>query len=445
VEEKKKTEVKYMKTIEKLFKLNELNTNVRTEVLAGITTFMTMAYIIFVNPLILSNAGLSIPAVASATCLISALTCILMGICTNYPFALAPGMGLNAFIAFSICKSMNLPWQVGMAIIFIEGSIITILVLTKFRAAVMNAIPLSLKKAISIGIGLFIAFIGLQNAGIVVDNPATLISMGNFNNGQVLLALIGFVVTILFISLRMRGAILLGIVVTAIIGIPMGLTKIPQSIVALPDFSSFGGFAIGLKDMITLPLWLAVFACLVSDFFDTMGTVIGVGEEGGFLKEGKLARLNRVLFVDSLGAMFGGIFGSSSATTYIESATGVASGGRSGLTSITVGLLFLLALFFSPLVSVLPACATAPALILVGYHMMSIAKDIPWNEFDEALPSFMVMLVMPLTFSISHGIGCGFISYVLIKIFKGKFNEIHPLLLIVAILFAISFSPLVPK
>jgi len=197
--------------------------------------------------------------------------------------------------------------------------------------------------------------------------------------------------------------------------------------------------------MITLPLWLAVFACLVSDFFDTMGTVIGVGEEGGFLKEGKLARLNRVLFVDSLGAMFGGIFGSSSATTYIESATGVASGGRSGLTSITVGLLFLLALFFSPLVSVLPACATAPALILVGYHMMSIAKDIPWNEFDEALPSFMVMLVMPLTFSISHGIGCGFISYVLIKIFKGKFNEIHPLLLIVAILFAISFSPLVPK
>lgn len=431
--------------LEKIFKLKELNTNIKTEIIAGLTTFMTMAYIIFVNPAILQEAGLPFHATVAATCAVAALMTILMGVVTNYPFALAPGMGLNAFLTYSVCKGMGLSWQTAMAIIFLEGLIITILVLTKLREAIMKAIPISLKQAIGVGIGLFIAFIGFKEAGLISGNPATLVTMGNISSETTLLSLFGLIVTIILIALRVKGSLLIGIIITTVASIPFGLSKMPSSILCLPSFETFGGFVFGLREAVNIGMWAVIFSFLISDFFDTMGTVIAVGQEGKFLVKGYLPGINKVLLIDSLAAMFGGIFSASSATTYIESAAGVASGGRTGLTSVVVGILFIFALFFSPVVGIVPEPAVAPALIVVGFLMMTVVKEIPWHEFDEAFPAFLIMLLMPLTYSISDGIGWGFIAYVLIKVFKGKFKEIHPLLIVVAILFAISFSPLVPR
>jgi len=375
-------------SIERFFKLKESNTNIQTELIAGLTTFLTMAYIIFVNPLVLQIAGLPVKDTMAATCIVAAITSILMGVFANYPFALAPGMGLNAFLTYSICKNMGLPWEVGMAIVFIEGLIITILVLTKFRKLVMDCIPISLKHAIGIGIGLFIAFIGLKECGFVQSNPATLVSLGDFSSTSTILASVGLIIIIALVSLRVRGAILLGIVITTLICILFNIAPIPDSILAVPSFSTFGKFVFGFREAMKLSMLLTIFAFLLSDFFDTMGTVIAVGNEAGFLKKGELPRLNRVLLVDSLGALLGGVFSSSSATTYIESASGVAAGGRTGLTSVVVGFLFIFSLFFSPIVGIVPIIAVAPALIIVGFLMVAGLKEIHWENLEESFPSF---------------------------------------------------------
>jgi AGZA family xanthine/uracil permease-like MFS transporter len=367
-----------------------------------------------------------------------------MGLFTNYPFALAPGMGLNAFLAFGVVVGMKIPWQVAMGIVFLEGLIILLLVLTNFREMVMDAISINLKRAIGVGIGLFIAFIGLQSSGMVVKNQATLVMFGSFTKPVVVTA-IGLVITAILMSRKVKGAILIGIFSTTVVAIFAGLAKIPESIIAIPQASQFSTIGAAFdpqyfSQILNLTMVTVIFTFLLTDFFDTMGTVVAVGGEAEFLDgEGKIPRIKGVLVVDSLAAMIGGAFGCSSVTTYVESAAGVGEGGRTGLTAIVTGILFLLAVFFWPVVSIVPPAATAPALIVVGFLMMMVVKDIEWSEFTEAFPAFLTILTIPLTYSISKGIGYGFISYVLIKALSGKFRDVHPLMYFIALLFALDF------
>src|ERR671910_102239 len=399
------------------FKFSERGTNLRTEVIAGLTTFMTMAYIIFVNPSILGTdgTGLSVPGVFVATCIAAA------------------------------------------AAVIVEGLLVTILVLTNLREAVMSAIPLGLKFAIAVGIGLFIAFIGLKNAGIVAPDPVTYLRLGEFTRGPVLLATFGLALTLALVARGLRGGLLIRILVTRLICMIFGIVPLPGGVVSFSfDTSTIGGGVLALPDVLRLSLVPIIFALFMTDFFDTMGTVIAVGQEGKLLdEEGKLPGLKRILLVDSVAAVGGGAAGASSVTSYIESGAGVAEGGRTGLTSVVVGLLFLLALPFSPLIAViggsvpipnpdggqdiLVSPVTAPALIVVGFLMMTAVRFIPWEEADEAIPAFLTILTLPLTFNISYGIGFGFISYVLIKLARGKPGEVHPLLYVVALLFALAF------
>jgi AGZA family xanthine/uracil permease-like MFS transporter len=442
------------------FGFAERGTNLRTEVLAGLTTFMTMAYIIFVNPAILGTQGTGLPisGVFFATCVAAALACIAMGLFANFPVALASGLGLNAIVAFTLILSLGLSWQEAMAVVVIEGVLVTLLVLTNLREAVMNAIPMSLKFAIAVGIGLFIAFIGLKNAGIVVQNPETYLALGDFTRGPVLLAIFGLIVTLALVARGVRGGILAGILLTGIVGMVFGIVPLPQGIVDFTfDTSTIGGGVLAVPDVLQLSLVPVIFALFMTDFFDTMGTVIAVGQEGKLLdEEGRPPRLKRILLVDSLGAIGGGAMGASSVTSYIESGSGVAEGGRTGMTSVVVGLLFLLALPFSPLISVFGGAVpipgpqggaeqifvspvTAPALVVVGFLMMTTVRFIPWDRVDEAIPAFLTILTLPLTFNISYGIGFGFISYVLIKLAGGRAGEVHPLLYGAALLFALAF------
>jgi adenine/guanine/hypoxanthine permease len=439
------------------FGFSERGTNLRTEVLAGLTTFMTMAYIIFVNPAILSTKGTGLPltGVFFATCVAASAASIAMGVFANYPVALASGLGLNAIVAFTLILEMGLSWQQAMAVIILEGLLVTILVLTNLREGVMNAIPLSLKFAIAVGIGFFIAFIGLKNGGIVVQNPDTYLALGDFTQAPVLLALFGLVLTLALVARGMRGGILLGILLTGVVGIIFGIVPLPSGIV---DFhfntSTIGGGVIAIPEVLRVSLIPVIFALFMTDFFDTMGTVIAIGQEAKLLDEnGRPPRLKNILLVDSLAAVGGGALGASSVTSYIESGAGVAEGGRTGLTSVIVGLLFLLALPFSPLISVFGGSipvqqgegqifvspVTAPALIVVGFLMMTAVRFIPWDDFDEAIPAFLTILTLPLTFNISYGIGFGFISYVLIKLSRGRPDEVHPLHYGIALLFALVF------
>jgi AGZA family xanthine/uracil permease-like MFS transporter len=441
------------------FKFSERGTNLRTEIIAGLTTFMTMAYIVFVNPAILGTEGTGLPitGVFFATCVAAALACIAMGVFANYPVALASGLGLNAIVAFTLILGLGLSWQQAMAVIVVEGLIVTILVLTNLREAVMHAIPMSLKFAIAVGIGLFIAFIGLKNGGIVVTNPETYVALGNFTQGPVLLALFGLVLTLALVARGVRGGILMGILLTGVVGMIFGVVSLPEGLVDFRfDTSTIGGGVLAVPQVLQLSLIPVIFALFMTDFFDTMGTVIAVGQQGKLLdEEGRPPRLKRILLIDSLAAAGGGAMGASSVTSYIESGAGVAEGGRTGFTSVVVGLLFLLALPFSPLVSVFGSSipisgpeegqqifvspVTAPALIVVGFLMMTAVRFIPWDRFDEAIPAFLTILTLPLTFNISYGIGFGFISYVLIKLAEGKPREVHPLLYGAALLFALAF------
>jgi AGZA family xanthine/uracil permease-like MFS transporter len=444
------------------FKLDQLGTSVRTEVMAGFTTFLTMSYIIFVNPLFLSFFGdpalqdkaLPFTASLTATCLAAGVMCIIMGLWTNYPFALAPGMGLNAIVAYQMVAGMGLSWPSAMGVIVLEGIIITVLVITGFREAVMNAIPLSLKQAISVGIGLFIAFIGLVQAGFVEKSEATLVTLGRFDNLPVVVAVFGLLLTAILLKTKVKGALLIGILGSTLLAIIVnylsGLTtfpdpniaKVPSALVSMPDFSTIGRFDFhAISKLGVLTAVILIFSVMLSDFFDTLGTVIGLGSEAKFLDQhGRLPRINRVLLVDSLSAVAGGACSSSSVTTYIESAAGITVGGRSGLTTVTVGIFFLLAIFLSPIAGVVPKEATAPALIIVGFLMLSLVKGLPFEKFDEAFPAFLIMIVMPLTYSISNGIGFGFIAFSLIKLLSGKGREVHWLMYLVSLAFAIDFA-----
>lgn len=425
-----------------IFKLKANQTTVGREIVAGLVTFMAMAYIIFVNPKILAAAmgDELLPALAVATCIGAGILSILMGLASNYPLALASGMGLNAFLAYGVIIGMKVSWPTAMGIIFIEGVIITILVLTNVRKQVMDAIPLDLKRGIGVGIGLLITLVGLENARLIVPNPATLLTFGKLGP-ESLIALAGILLSAWLMAKKVKGAFLLGIIFCTLMAILAGLIPLPKVWVAgiKPEYFKTI-FALDIAGALRLGLLTTIFAFLITDFFDTMGTVVVVGEQGGFMdKNGQIPRLKNILLVDSLGAVSGGLLGCSSVTTYVESAAGVAEGGRTGLTSVVTGSLFLLAVFFTPIVAIVPAYATAPALILVGFLLIAGVRSIAWDDISTALPVFLTITMIPFTFSIAKGIGYGFISFVLLKLLTGKWREIHPLLAVVALLFAIDF------
>ena len=458
-------------SLARYFRFAERSTNLATELRAGLTTFMVMAYIIFVNPIVLGGAGvpgldgkgLPFDATLTATCLTAGVLSIAMGLTSNYPFALAPGMGLNAVVAFELVAGRGLTWPQAMTVVFLEGVAITVLVLTRFREAVMDAVPMGLKRAISVGIGLFIAFIGFVTSGFVVKPPSgpLPVALGTLSGLPILVFLLGFILTAWLMSRRVRGALLLGIVLTTLLAIVLnggvadwkgfptpGAAQIPAAIVQGPDFSTFGRLDLGLVAKLGLVTTVLVtFSIMLSDFFDTMGTIIGVGGKAGFLDaRGRLPGAGRVLLVDSIGAVLGGVANSSSNTTYIESAAGVAEGGRTGLASVVVGILFLLSMFFSPLASVIPAQATAPALIVVGFFMMTIARDIPWEDYEEAIPAFVTMLTMPFTWSITNGIGAGFVTYSAIKLLNGQARRVHWMVYLASAAFVVYFGlPLIER
>jgi len=440
------------------FRFSERGTSLRAEVVAGLTTFMTMAYIIFVNPSILASegTGLSASGVIFATCVAAAAASIAMGVVANFPLALASGLGLNAVVAYTLILGLGLPWQTAMAAIVVEGLLITVLVLTNLREAVLNAVPLSLKFAIAVGIGLFIAFIGLKNSGIVVSNETNYLALGDLTSGPVLLAVFGLAVTLSLVARGLPGGLLIGIAATGTVGMISGVVPLPERVVEFTfDTSTVGGGVLAVPDVLQLTLVPVIFALFMTDFFDTMGTMIAVAQEGDLLdEEGKVPEAKRILLVDSLAAVGGGVMGASSVTSYIESGSGVAEGGRTGFSSVVVGVLFLLALPFAPLIAVfggavpvagpdggelLVSPVTAPALVVVGFLMMTSVRFIPWDRFDEAIPAFLTILTLPLTFNISYGIGFGFISYVLIKLARGRPGEVHPLLYAVAGLFVLAF------
>ena len=438
-----------MDFIEKCFKLKENKTTFKTELMAGLTTFMTMAYILVVNPSILSTTGMDAGALLTATCIASALGTFFMAFFANYPFVLAPGMGLNAYFAFTICAQKGYSWHVALAAVFIEGIIFIILSAINVREAIFNAIPANMKKAVSVGIGMYIAFIGLQNAGVVINNASTCVSLGDVKTVPVALALIGTIITLVLVIRKVKGALLVGILITWILGIicqlagvyvvdveagvysliPTGLISAPPSIAPIAGKLSFSG--ISIFDFIVV-----IFAFLFVDLFDTLGTLIGVSTKAGFLdKEGKLPRIKCALFADALATTVGAVLGTSTVTTFVESASGVSDGGRSGLTALTAGVLFLVALLFSPILTTIPSFATTPALVVVGLMMVENVRDIDFSDYTEGFPAFMTILMMVVCYSISEGLVFGVISYVLLKLFGGKKNELNPVIVIIAILF----------
>lgn len=446
--------------LEKLFKLKENKTNVKTEIIAGVTTFMTMAYILAVNPNILSATGMDANAVLIATALASFVGTICMALFSNYPFALAPGMGLNAYFAYTVVLGMGYSWQIALLAVFAEGIVFIILSLTNVREAIFNAIPMTLKSAVSVGIGLFVAFIGLQDAKLIVNSDATLITYQTFKGDTfssvgvgAILALIGVLITAILLVKKVKGGILLGIFATWILGILAELvgiyvpnpdagmySTIPSALISF-DLSSFSltfgqVFKADFASIDWINFIVVIFAFLFVDIFDTLGTLIGVSSKADFLdKDGKLPKIKGALFADSIATAVGAIFGTSTTTTYVESASGVTAGGRTGLTAIVTGLLFLLSMFFSPLFLTIPSFAIAPALITVGFYMMGSVVKINFEDMSEAIPAFLTILFMPLAYSISEGIAVGVISYTLINLICGKFKKLTPLMYILTVLF----------
>jgi len=430
--------------LEKYFNLKQNNTNVRTEVLAGITTFMTMAYILAVNPDILSATGMDKGAVFTATVLSAFIATLVMALYAKLPFALAPGMGLNAFFAFTVVLGMGHSWQFALTAVFLEGLIFIALTAFNIREMIVNSIPMNMKHAISVGIGLFIAFIGLKNAGIIVSSPATFVTLGDVTNitenGGAAVALITLVITGVLLALRVKGALLYGILIGAVIGLPIGITTLPSSFELTPPSLSPIFMKFEWTQIFTLDMLVVVFTFLFVDMFDTVGTLIGVSSKANMLdKEGRVPRVKQALMADAVGTTVGAILGTSTVTTYVESAAGVSEGGRTGLTSLTVAGLMLLALFLSPVFLMIPGAATAPALILVGAMMMTPVKNINFDDFTESIPAFLTIVMMPLTYSISEGILFGVISFVLLKILTGKFKDISIVTLVLAVLFILKF------
>ncbi len=424
--------------MEKLFKLKEHNTSVKTEMLAGLTTFLTMAYILIVNPLILADAGMDFGAVFTATAISAAVATIIMAFAANLPFALAPGMGLNAFFAYTVVLGMGYSWQFALTAVFLEGLIFIVLTFFNVREAIVNCIPMNVKRAISVGIGLFIAFIGLQNAGIVVDG-ATLVTVGNLTSSQVLVAIIGLVIMGALLAFKVRGALLIGIVAATIIALPLGVASAPSGSWAPPSLAPIF-FQFDFSQVFSLDMLIVLFTFLFVDMFDTVGTLIGVSTKAGLIdKDGNIPKVKGALFADAFGTTFGAVLGTSTVTTYVESAAGVAEGGRTGLTALSTAVLFLLALFISPLFLMIPGAATAPALVLVGLFMMSPIKNIELEDYTEAIPAFLTMIMMPLTYSIAEGIMFGMLSYIVLKVFTGKAKDVSVVTYIVGILFLIKY------
>lgn len=457
--------------LDRYFGITASGSTVKTEVVAGFTTWMTMAYILFVNPAVLgalpdrNGLTLAFPLVLTSTALAAAVSTLAMGMIARYPFAVAAGLGLNAVVAFQLVAGDGLTWPEAMGVIVTEGLIILLLVLTGFREAVMNAIPLALKQAIGVGIGLFIAFIGFINAGFVgkPETPTLLVELGRggeLRGLPVAVFVIGLLLTAYLVARRVRGALLIGILGTTVIAITMnelvaggkgwpetmpGAARLPERLVAFPaaeNFSLIGDFSFGYIGRLgAIAAILAVFTIMLSDFFDTMGTVVGLGAKAGYLDaEGRLPRSRQVLLVDSAAAAVGGAFSASSNTTYIESASGIAEGGRTGLTATVVGVLFAVSVFLWPLADVIPPQATAPALIVVGYLMMEMIRQIPFDNYELGIPAFLTMVVMPFTFSITNGVGAGFVSYTVIKLARGEARDVHWMMYVASAAFVVYFA-----
>ena len=426
--------------LKKLFGFDSAQTTIRTEIVAGITTFLTMSYILAVNPTMFGELdGMPMGSVFTSTALAAIVGCLAMALIGKLPFGLAPGMGLNAFFVYSVCMGMGYSWQFALTAVLIEGLIFIVLTLTNVREAIVDAIPMSLRNAIGAGIGLFIAFIGLKSAGVVVDDGATLVALGDITSGSALLAFIGLIITGFLYARNVPGAILLGILVTMIIGIPLGVTEfkgvmsVPESI--SPIFCKFEFDKIFSVDMLVV-----VFTFFFIDMFDTVGTLVGVCTKAKMIDEkGNIQRVKQAFMADSIATTVGAVLGTSTTTTYVESAAGVAQGGRSGLTAFVVGGCFVVALFFSPLFLSIPSAATAPALIIVGLLMMEQVKNIPFDDFSESIPAFVCMIMMPLTYSISNGILIGMITYVLMNVICGKFKKLSPAIYVLAVLFILKY------
>lgn len=428
--------------LQKTFGLNPAKHSVRTEIIAGITTFLTMAYILAVNPSIFSaleSQGMPTNAVFTATALAAIVGCLVMSIYAKKPFGLAPGMGLNAFFVYTVCLAMGHPWQMALTAIFLEGILFILLTVTNVRKLIVDAIPVTMKRAIGAGIGLYIAFIGLKSAGIIVNSEATSVALGSFSEPAVILSIIGFLITSVLVILNVKGGMLLGIIATTLIGIPMGVTNFngvistPPSIE--PIFCKFEWSQILSWDMVAI-----VFTFLFIDMFDTIGTVVGVSVKSGMVdKDGNVDGINKVLMADAVATVAGAVFGTSTTTTYIESASGVSEGGRIGLTSFTIAVCFAIALMFSPLFLAIPGAATGPILFIVGVMMASPVRDIDWSDYSEAIPAFVTMLLMPLAYSISDGIMLGMITYTLLNALAGKLKKVSVMMWILAVLFILRY------
>ena len=424
--------------LDRYFGLTENQTSARQEMLGGVTTFVTMAYIVVVNAQILAEAGMPADGVVFATCLSAAVASLVMGLYANYPIALAPGMSLNAYFTYSVCLAMHVPWRTALAVVCFSGILFLILTVTRVREQIVNGIPDCLKHSTAAGIGMFIAFVGLRNAKIVVANSATFVGLGSFSNKEVQMACLGLCVTLVLMARRLHGAILLGIIATTILGILRGISQWPHTLFAMPHPSSTF-LQLDFRGAVHLGLLEILFAFLFVDLFDNVGTLVGVCEQGGFIKDGKIPRVGRVLLADSVGTIFGALTGTSTVTSYIESAAGVAAGARTGLSNVAVAVLFFLAMFCSPLATAIPAYATAPALILVGVLMSQSLAFVKWHDFSDALPAFITMLATPLAFSIATGLSLGLISYTVVKLAAGKFREINTLVWILTALFILRY------
>lgn len=432
--------------LDRYFHLSEHNTSVRTEILAGITTFVTMAYILFVNPNILKDAGMPIQATFAATAISAAFATLIMGFFANYPIAMAPGMGLNAFFTYSVVIGMNLPWQTALGAVFISGLVFFLLTVTKVRVWIIKGVPEVLRYSIGVGIGLFIAFIGFQEAGIVVKNPDTLVTLGNMQSPGVLVAFAGLLITGVLISRRVKGGLLIGMLITTVIAMIVGVQPLPTGITSIikpmnpfaelvPTFGQ-----LDIKAAFDVGLISILFAFTFVDMFDNIGTLLGVSRKAGLLDDkGELPGAGRALLADSVGTMFGSVMGTPTVTSYIESASGVSEGGRTGLTAVVVAILFVISIIFAPLVGLIPSVATAPVLILVGTLMMSEVVNIKFDDLTEAIPAFITIIMMPLTYSIAQGLAFGFMSFTLIKLFTGRHKENNAVTYILTVLFILHF------
>src|SRR6202161_1041198 len=424
--------------LERVFHLREHETTVRRELLAGLTTFMTMAYVVVVNPRILGEAGMPVEGALFATCVSAALATLVMGLWANYPIALAPGMSLNAYFTYSIVIGRGVPWQTALGVVFLSGLLFLLLTLTKVREHIVNGIPDCLKHGTAAGIGLFIAFVGLRNAKIIVANPATFVAFGKTNDPQVLLAAAGLILIAILMIRKVGRGDLLGVVAIALAGIPLGLAHWPGQLFSLPHPS--GTFLkLDLRSATKLGLGELIFVFFFVDLFDNVGTLVGVCEQGGFLRDGKLPRASRALLADAFGTMVGAIAGTSTVTSYTESAAGVAAGARTGLGNLVIAAGFGVAMFCAPVVAAIPAYATAPALILVGALMCGSVARVHWDDFTEAFPAFLTLVATPLTFSIATGLSLGVLSFTLVKLGTGKYRDISPLIWVLSVLFLLRY------